>query len=252
MVEFFPLVTSWVLSLPFWLLPDFRFFFQADKHSGELEGFKKKQKNPLWIDGSGWRKSSYSNESITSRVQEKRTKCSLHICPNYSTCLHNLKSSLITNLLSLFKLPRKRQHGNIWNGPEVKFTSLILTMKKLCPRELNTPVVNRERAGKGTQDFWVPWYWAASMGHYGWNTSGSLEFLFYSTILYQCHAPMSAWRVPKGISVKGPRPRLYPRGSWAYKRQTKSSGRACFGRERNRVFIYKHSWPLFMSSALGQ
>lgn len=88
----FPPPTSWALCLPFWLPPDLKFPFKADKHVGKLE----REKNPLWIDGSGWRKRSYSNESITSCVQEKRTKCTLHICPNCSTCLHNLKASLIT------------------------------------------------------------------------------------------------------------------------------------------------------------
>lgn len=101
-------------------------------------------------------------------------------------------------------------------------------MKKLCPRELNTPVANTERDGKGTQDFWIPQHWAAPMGHYGWNTSGSLEFLFYSTVLYQCHGLKDAKRNPSWGATPPP---ALP-GSWPCERQTKSSGRACFGRER--------------------
>lgn len=107
--NFSPL-TSWALCLPFWLPPDLKFPFKADKHGGKLEG----EKNLLWIDGSGWRKRSYSNESITSCVQEKRTKCTLHTCPNCSTCLHNLKASLITNHLKLFELLRQLRCGNVF------------------------------------------------------------------------------------------------------------------------------------------
>lgn len=60
------------------------------------------------------------------------------------------------------------------------------------------------------------------------NTSGSLEFLFYSTVLYQCHGPNDAKR---NLSWGATPPSASP-GSWPCERQTKSSGRVCFGSER--------------------